>query len=355
MSVQSDNPLLLMCRTVSLLAVVLLLSGCQSSDPYAPFERPAQDLGKSQSQSWENVRDRTEINALDAEVNWQGPLLRDILQLGPWPAASDGQKTALDSAWRGFTAFEGTRLAVEGIDSVLQKTGAISRATEEITAALSRFQQHFPAAPTPDIDMGYTGYNFSVYPTPELLLVGCEFFIGSEHPAVKNLPPHIYPGYMQERMVPEHLVTDALRGWLLVQFQQEHYPSNGQLAQELLYWGKVLFIAKCIAPDVSPWDLMDWTPQEWQWAQNHEMQVWVELRKEEFLYTTKRMDIQRWVADAPFTKAGAVPQDSPDRLGWYMGLRWVEDFMIRHPEMSLSQLMEKDDVLPFLQSYRPKG
>ena len=55
---------------------------------------------------------------------------------------------------------------------------------------------------------------------------------------------------MQERMVPEHLVADALRGWLLVQFQQGHYPAQGQLSQELLYWGKVLFIARCIAPEL---------------------------------------------------------------------------------------------------------
>ena len=355
MSVQSDHPLLLMCRTVTLVAAVLLLHGCQSPDPYAPFDRTPRDIGTAQSVSWEHVRDRTEVSAWEPDVQWQGPLIRDILQLGPWPPTTADQKTALDSAWRGFTAFEGTRVAVQGIDSVLQSSGAISQAAADITAALSRFQQHFPAAPIPNLDMGYTGYNYSVYPTPDLLMVGCEFFIGSDHPAVKNLPPHIYPGYMQSRMVPEHLVADALRGWLLVQFQEGHYPANGQLSQELLYWGKVLFIARCIAPDVSPWDLMDWTPQEWQWAQDHEMQVWVELRKKEFLYTTKRMDIQRWVADAPFTKAGAVPQDSPDRLGWYMGLRWAEDFMIRHPEMSLSQLMDQADVLPFLQSYRPKG
>ena len=134
------------------------------------------------------------------------PLVRDILQLGPWPPASTQQRAALDSAWQQFTAFEGTRIAVSGIDSVLQREGAITQGAQDITDALSRFHQHFPAAPIPHVDMGYTGYNYSVYPTDELLLLGCEFFIGSDHPAVKNLPPHIYPGYMQERMVPEHLV-----------------------------------------------------------------------------------------------------------------------------------------------------
>ena len=65
------------------------------------------------------------------------------------------------------------------------------------------------------------------------------------------------------------------------------------------------------------------------------------------------MDIQRWVADAPFTKAGDVPQDSPDRLGWYMGLRWVEDYMARQANTTLPGLMTQKDVLPFLQAYRP--
>ena len=355
MRVQSDSFSFSLHGTVVLVGAVLVLCGCQAPDPYAPFNRAPIDMDTSPSTSWEGVRDHTTLPTAGSTEKWPGPLVRDILQLGPWPPASPQQRAALDSAWQQFTAFEGTRIAVNGIDSVLQREGAITQGAQDITDALSRFHQHFPAAPIPHVDMGYTGYNYSVYPTDELLLLGCEFFIGSDHPAVKNLPPHIYPGYMQERMVPEHLVADALRGWLLVQFQQGHYPAQGQLSQELLYWGKVLFIARCIAPELPPQTLMDWTPAEWQWAQDHEMQVWVELRKEEFLYTTKRMDIQRWVADAPFTKAGAVPQESPDRLGWYMGLRWVEDFMLRHPEMSLSELMDQHEVLPFLQSFRPKA
>ena len=85
----------------------------------------------------------------------------------------------------------------------------------------------------------------------------------------------------------------------------------------------------------------------------NERAVWSELRNEEVLYTRRRMDIQRWTADAPFTKAGAVPQDSPDRLGWFIGMRWVEDLMARRTDLDLPGLMAQEDVLPFLQAYRP--
>jgi len=280
-------------------------------------------------------------------------LVDDILQLGPWPPADGERKSLLDSAWSTFTAFKGTRVGVRGIDSTLAEPGTLDRAEEQLSNAFGRWRVHFPDDPVPTLDLGYTGFNFSVYPTDELLLIGCEFFIGADHPAVRELPPSVYPRYMQERMVPEHLVGDALRGWLLVHFQDGHYDPQGRLADELLYWGKVLYIARCLAPDVPPHDLLDWTREEWDWAVTNERSIWTELRQEDMLYTRRRMDIQRWTADAPFTKAGSVPQDSPDRLGWYMGLRWVEDLMVRRTDLDLQELMAQQDVLPFLQAYRP--
>lgn len=343
------------CRLWLLLLApaILLFPGCSESDPYTPHARPVIKTAISSSSSWSKVATGAPPVAGTLEEGWERALLTEILQLGPWPPADSAGSAALDSLWHGFTTFEGTRMAISGIDSALARPGHLEASREQLLDAFGRFAQHFPETPLPNLDFAYTGFNYSAYPTPELLLIGCEFFLGADHPAVRGLPPQIYPRYMQERMVPNHLPGDALRGWLLVHFQGDHYPRQGRLADELLYWGKVLFTARCLAPDIAPWDLLDFTPEEWAWIQTHEMQVWIELRQEEFLYTSKRQDIQRWVADAPFTKAGAVPQDSPDRLGWYMGMRWVEDFMRRHPEMTLPQLMQQRDVLPFLQSYRP--
>ena len=338
--------------TLALLVWACLLNGCGSKDPYEHYARPYIETSSTTTESWQQVNSRGALPPETANAGWERHLITDILQLGPWPPGSEDNRATLDSAWAGFTAFEGTRIAIGGVDSALNQSGRLQDAEANLKRAISRFHQHFPNATIPNVDFSYTGFNYSTYPTDDLLLIGCEFFIGAHHPAVLGLPPNIYPRYMQERMVPEHLAGDAMRGWLLVHFQNR-YPQQSRLADELLYWGKVLFITRCLTPEIPAHDLLDFTAAEWDWIRAHEMQVWMELRKEEFLYTSKRMDIQRWVADAPFTKAGDVPQDSPDRLGWYMGLRWVEDFMQRHPEMTLQELMDKQDVLPFLQAYRP--
>lgn len=333
---------------------LLLMAGCESGrGDYARFDVAPTGPALDTETSWRTVLNGTPLPAPTEAPASIAPLVTNILQLGPWPPADLMEQARLDSAWAAFTAFEGTRVGVRGIDSVLSQTGRLDDATERLSDAFGRWRVHFPNDPVPAVDLAYTGFNYSAYPTDDLLLIGCEFFLGADHPAVLGLPPTIYPRYMQERMVPDHLVGDALRGWLLVHFQDGHYDPKGRLAEELLYWGKVLYIAQCLAPETPPHDLLDWTREEWNWAMANERSVWSELRTEEMLYTRRRMDVQRWTSDAPFTKAGAVPQDSPDRLGWFIGMRWVEDFMARRTDLDLPELMAQEDVLPFLQAYRP--
>lgn len=333
---------------------LLLLVGCDAErGGYSRFDTAPAGPDIRVTQSWESILDASPLPDAEAASDAVGPLVSDILQLGPWPPQDPAQRTRLDSVWSDFVGFEGTQIGAAGIDSVLGQTGRLDAAEAQLADAFRRWQVHFPTGSVPTVDLAYTGFNYSAYPTDDLLIIGCEFFLGADHPAVLGLPPTVYPRYMQQRMVPEHLVGDALRGWLLVHFQEGHYDPQGRLAEELLYWGKVLYIARCLAPDIAPHDLLDWTATEWAWAEANERAIWSELRNEETLYTRRRMDIQRWTSDAPFTKAGAIPQESPDRIGWYIGLRWVEDLMARNADLDLQQLMARNDVLPFLQAYKP--
>ena len=150
----------------------------------------------------------------------------------------------------------------EGIDSVLQRTGAISRASSKTSPLPSAaFSSISPPPPSPDIDMGYTGYNLQRVPHSRTAVGGLRIFHWlrtscRQKPASTHLPGlHARtdgartPGSRRpQRMAARPIST------------RNTTPPTVSLAQELLYWGKVLFIAKCIAPDVSPWDLMDWTP-----------------------------------------------------------------------------------------------
>ena len=167
----------------------------------------------------------------------------------------------------------------------------------------------FPRCPRL-LDFTYKA-NYSVYPTDELLIIGCEFFIGADHPAVRGLPANIYPGTCRAYGA-EHLMGDALRGWL---WSTSDAPTTQWPAVENFCIGQspYLALAQTSPPIGSIGRKKNGDGRKNTNAKSGRAGL------EEHLYTRRRMDIQRWVADAPFTKAGDVPQDSPDRLGWYMG------------------------------------
>ncbi len=324
----------------------------QYANSHRPFETVAQNAPLPQLADLD-----------DLEGAFWTAYFEHVLQLGSLDGNGDralgavgeaGARARRDSLAGAFDAFcrhESTRLALGGIDSIV--VPQLARAEKSLAQAFGRFSVHFPQARTPDIFWMYSGFNYAVYPQGEVLGVGLEFYLGADHPAVTGLPVSIYPRYAQRRMVPEHLVSDALRGWLLVHFQADYHPGRSTTASQILYWGKMLYVARAIAPDLTLEQILNWDQDELAWAQKNELDIWIELRKEEILYSKRTADALRWTRDAPFTAAGAVPQESPDRLGWYMGLRWVEDFMDRHPNLSLQELLDKKDVLPFLQTYRP--
>jgi hypothetical protein len=98
---------------------------------------------------------------------------------------------------------------------------------------------------------------------------------------------------------------------------------------------------------------MEWTPEDLVWASANEGNLWLELQPQDVLFETNRNIYNRWLNQGPFTRAGAVPQSSPDRLGIWMGWQMVEDYMNLNSDISIDELFDELDPTPFLKAYRP--
>ena len=104
-------------------------------------------------------------------------------------------------------------------------------------------------------------------------------------------------------------------------------------------------------PEASPAQLMNWSEEQWQWAMTHERSIWQELQPQDVMFSNSPREVMRWFQEGPFTRAGAIPQESPDRLGMFIGWRMVESHLT--PETTTQELMLDTNPLPYLQSYRP--
>ena len=335
-------------------AGVLLLSGCDgcgNDDPWTvePAE-VAQEVDIAFVPLHEAVREVPADTA--AAAAWFTGLAGDfaaeyvevIVRFGPVGAGSTYM------AMRDFAAHPDIAESFRAIDTT---SAPAARAAEPVLrAAFSRFAHHFPKDTLPTVVWMNTGFNVAVYPTATHLGVGLDWFLGPDHPIVGKLAPEVFPAYQRARMSTDYLVTDALRGWMLVHFAEPWYNPR-TCADEALYRGKVLFMLHRIHPEAASRLWLNWSEEQWAWAEEHEQQVWSEFSNAEELLNDRRADYLKWFNEGPFTRAGRVPQESPDALGSYIAWRAVEDYMAAHPETTLPALLALTDPVPVFKSYRP--
>ena len=238
------------------------------------------------------------------------------------------------------------------IDTTSGSAERINKISLELEDGFKRFHHLMPNEPVPDIILMNSAFHWAVFPREDYVAIGLDLFLGHEHSVTLKLAPEVFPQYQKLRMHPDLITANTLKGWMQVHFTNRGY--NGQmLIEDMLYHGKVLWLADKCLPEFHDHLLMEWTPEDLVWASANEGNLWLELQPQDVLFETNRNIYNRWLNQGPFTRAGAVPQSSPDRLGIWMGWQMVEDYMNLNSDISIDELFDELDPTPFLKAYRP--
>jgi hypothetical protein len=121
----------------------------------------------------------------------------------------------------------------------------------------------------------------------------------------------------------------------------------------MLHRGKVIWLLSVFMPDKKMEDIMGYTPAQWHWAEANEEQVWKTIVAQKHLFSTDMQLINKYLNDAPFT--APVSQESPGRLGTWIGWRIIDSYMEQKKTMTLEQLMKENNYRKILEQshYRP--
>ncbi len=273
------------------------------------------------------------------------PYVEAILQLGP--AAEERTISYLSQ----FLYYEDTRSTQEAIHQVHDPK--IEEYNSQLLEAFKHHRYHFPGDTIPLVVYMNSGFNTSIFPFDDRYLgIGLDYYLGTDNPITQKLDPQIFPVYMREKMRPEYVVSSAVRGWLLVKYADEYYRSENLLS-EILYWGKVMYVVDALLQGTPDYLKIDYQSIDIEWCIKNERSIWIELQHQEVLFGQKRAEIDKWVAEGPFTNVGGIPQNSPSRLGVWMGWQIVRDYMDRNPEVTLKQLLAEKNHTKILNAYRP--
>lgn len=213
---------------------------------------------------------------------------------------------------------------------------------KDLVNAFKRYRYHFPDKPLPDVYTCISGFNESAFVAEGLIGISLDKYLGN---GVRYYSMLGLPLYKQRKMIPEMIPSDAVYVWALGEFEMD--PKAATLLDHMIHQGKIIYFMKAMLPLANDTLITGFTKKQLKWCHDNEAQMWTYLIEREMLYSTKQMDIVRYMNDGPQTNG--FPAESPARTGAWLGWQIVKQYVRKNPDITLPRLMENRNYQDILQ------
>lgn len=213
----------------------------------------------------------------------------------------------------------------------------------ELSDAFTYIHHYFPNITLPEIYFFISGLNFPMMANGNfsVLGVGADFYLGKDYPPYRDV---VYD-YMLINMDPDRLPIDVVAAVLLKNFP--YNATQNRLLDNMIYNGKIVYLLSIFMKYQSESNLFGYTPSQMEWVNTNEKEIWRTIIANKDLFTTDTHVIGKYINDAPFT--APISQQSPGKVGIWMGYKLVESYMQKNRNTTLPQLMQMDDYQSFLE------
>jgi hypothetical protein len=229
----------------------------------------------------------------------------------------------------------------------LQTFSNISDIEKKVSDAYTYIHYYFPEVKLPEIYFYVSGFNRAVMLNPKFIAIGTDLYLGSNYPAYKNITYE----YLKYDMRRECVATDVVSATLFRMFVMNS--SENRLLDNMLFRGKVMYLLSVFMPTEKPEDIMGYTKEQWKWGTTNEKQIWGYMIDQKHLFSTDVLLVRKYMNDAPFT--APISQESPGRLGTWIGWQIIRSYMNNNPKVTLPELMKDNNYQKMLEDsgYRP--
>ncbi len=223
----------------------------------------------------------------------------------------------------------------------------VSDIEKPLSEAFARIKWLYPDWEIPSLYLFVSGFQSAIYFTEDGLAVGADMYLGSDYPYYRQV---VYQ-YQLQTMRKECIPVDVTSAWLF-----SHIPytsSKNRLLEQMIYRGKVMYLLACLFDELPGYEIMGYTKEQWDWCEYHERAIWHRMMDKRDLFKTEQRILSSYLNDGPFTSE--ISQESPGRVGTWMGWRIVESYMEHNDTISLQSLMEQSDAQLILEKsfYKP--
>lgn len=216
-----------------------------------------------------------------------------------------------------------------------------------LNTAFSRLHYLYPEWEIPTVYLFVSGFNSTVIYYEDMLGVGVDMYLGSDYPYYNQV---VYD-YQKTTMQKEYVVRDVMSMYLA--YNIAYNSKYNRLLEQMIFRGKQLFLLSQLLPDAPAWQVIGYTEEQWAWCEHYERAIWNRIMEKRDLFKTESSVLSSYMNEGPFT--AEVTQDSPGRLGLWVGWRIVESYMRHNEEVSLYDLINEGDAQKILEQsfYKP--
>ena len=223
----------------------------------------------------------------------------------------------------------------------------ISDIQQSINQAFTRIHYLYPDWHIPTLYFFISGFNASIFFHDDWIGVGADMYLGSDYEYYNRV---VYD-YQKLTMRPECIPVDVVSAFL---FRTLPYTATkSRLLDQMIYRGKIMYLTAQPFPQLPEYEVMGYTREQWEWCVRNERAIWHLVMDKRDLFKTEHMVLTGYLNDGPFT--AEIAQESPGRLGIWLGWRIAESYMEHNADISLQQLMAEPDAQKILEEsyYKP--
>ncbi|MDX9881959.1 MAG: hypothetical protein RBS73_07815 [Prolixibacteraceae bacterium] len=199
--------------------------------------------------------------------------------------------------------------------------------------AFKHYKYYFPVKEVPRIVNCVSGFNQSIVTDDQLIGISLDKFLGKDCLYYLQLG---LPEYRRRRMNPENIVPETMMAWAVTEFPKNDNSSN--LLSNIIYQGKLMYFLDAMLPSLHDSLKIGYTKKQLDFCIENEPGMWAFLIEHKLLFSSRRMDVKRYIDDGPFTNS--FTNESPGRTGVWLGWQIVRAYMKKNPEVGLPQLMQ---------------
>ncbi len=190
-------------------------------------------------------------------------------------------------------------------------------------------------------------YNNRIILTDSLLLIGLDNYLGSSHKFYQGISKYIANDLDKQYMTRD--MASAFAKTVVVQ------PRDRTFLSQLVYYGKELYLMQQLMPRKNEAVIIGYAPEELEWANVNEEQIWRYFIERELLYSTNSKLGPKFLDPAPFSKFELeLDNESPGKIGRYIGWQIVKAFMGNN-NITLQEMLNLPEEELFKRSgYKPR-